>query len=131
MKKTSMLIIFCTIILISCSPFSISNQTTFDEKTSEQSDILKPDIEYSIINIDKGTSATPNKCIIDIRLSNLIQEEDINQIAKYVKEIEGAKCEPLFIYYFLENNQPGIDSAWAYSNFNPDLEVKINGMTVD
>jgi hypothetical protein len=68
---------------------------------------------------------------LDIRLPNRISEDEIKHIAEYIYENEGADCSPLFIYYFLPDEEPGIDGAWAYSWFNPQLEVKINGMDLE
>jgi hypothetical protein len=68
---------------------------------------------------------------LDIRLPNRISEDEIKHIAEYINQNEGADCSPLFIYYFLPDEEPGIDGAWAYSWFNPQLEVKINGMNLE
>lgn len=127
----SFLIIALSMLIVSCSSSSTSIPTDYKESNSDAAKILKPDVEFTIINIDKGTSATPKKCIIDVQLPRQIQYEKIGQIAEYIKNNEGSQCTPLFIYYFLANDQPGIDSAWAYSSFNPNLEVKINGMTIE
>lgn len=120
-----LLFLFCE----SCSS-DLSQKSASDNNLSAQSNDLQLNIDYTIINIEKGTPATPKKCIIDVRLAEIIQEEDIKQIAENIKNNEGAKCEPLFIYYFVGNDQPGIDAAWAYSNYSPNLEININGMTI-
>jgi hypothetical protein len=90
--------------------------------------VPKPDVGYSVIDIERGSST---KCILDIRLPNRISEDEIKHIAEYINQNEGADCSPLFIYYFLPDEEPGIDGAWAYSWFNPQLEVKINGMNLE
>lgn len=134
-KKVSILFILLLIttvsmMIVSCSSSSSSVPSGYEVSNTDVPEISKPDVEYTIINIEKGTPATPKKCIIYVRLTNQIQDEKIGQIAEYLKINEGSQCSPLYIYYFLANDQPGVDSAWAYSNFNPDLEVKINGMTL-
>jgi len=88
----------------------------------------KPNTDYTLINKEKDA---PTKCILDIRLSDRISEDEIKNLANYIKQNEGTGCSPLFIFYFLPNQIPGIDAAWAYSHFNPQLEVKINGMSLE
>jgi hypothetical protein len=64
-------------------------------------------------------------------LPDRIPENDIAQVAKYISQNEGAGCSPLFIFYFLPDETPGIDTAWAYSHFSPQLEVGINGLSLE
>lgn len=90
--------------------------------------IPKPDVSYTLINMEKGSST---KCILDIRLSGRIPEEKIKRIAEYIVENEGKGCSPLFIFYFLPDEKPGIDMAWAFSHYNPQLEIKINGLDLE
>ena len=87
-----------------------------------------PYINYTIINIEHGSST---KCLLYVRLLNKISESEIGLIAEYIKQNEGVGCSPIYIYYYLPNEEPGKDSAWAYSNFNPQLEVKITGLDLD
>jgi hypothetical protein len=88
----------------------------------------EPRLEYSLINIEKGFGT---KCIMDIRLPDRISVDKIKQIAEFISENEGLDCSPLYLYYFLPNEKPCIDTAWAYSHFNPQLEVKINGLDLE
>ncbi|MDP2976482.1 MAG: hypothetical protein Q8N45_09775, partial [Anaerolineales bacterium] len=40
----------------------------------------KPDVDFSVIDIERGSST---KCLLDIRLPNLISEDEITHIAEY------------------------------------------------
>jgi len=102
--------------------------TSYTESFPTETLISKPDVNYTLINMEKGSST---KCILDIRLPNRISEDEIKNIAEYIYQNEGANCSPLFIFYFLPDEEPGIDTAWAYSHFNPQLEVKINGLNLE
>lgn len=87
-----------------------------------------PKINYSIINKESGQST---ECIIDVRLPDRISEDEVNRLAEHIKENEGINCSPLYIYYFLPNDTPGKDTAWAYSFFNPELISKINCLDIN
>jgi hypothetical protein len=115
--------IFLFLFLTGCTP-DMAN--SFIETFSTKTPALR--LDYSIINIEKGTAT---KCILDIRLPDRISVDKIKQIAEFISENEGSGCSPLFLYYFLPNEKPGIDTAWAYSHFNPQLEVKINGLDLE
>jgi hypothetical protein len=100
-------------------------------ESSQETQMIKTpmvDVNYTVINLEKGSST---KCIFDIRIQNRISENDIKHIAEYIYGNEGVGCSPLFIFYFLPDEKPGIDTAWAYSHFYPELEVKINGLDLE
>ena len=119
-------------ILSACSstsnPSGLSYNSTSIPPAQSETRISKPDVNYTLIDKELGSST---ECTLDIRLPNRISEDEIKHIAEYIYENEGADCSPLFIYYFLPDEKPGIDMAWAYSWFNPQLEVKINGMDIE
>lgn len=86
-----------------------------------------PKIDYSLINKETFSSS---KCILDIRLNDRITKDEIVILAEHFYRNEGAGCSPLYIFYFLPNDTLGKDSAWAFSHFNPLLEIKINGLEI-
>ncbi|MCJ7530043.1 MAG: hypothetical protein MUO64_03295 [Anaerolineales bacterium] len=103
------------------------NSTTTPNPTDTEEFTTTP-TNYSMINKELGSST---KCILHIRLPDRIPEEKIKSLAEYLQENEGKNCFPLYIYYFLPDDVPGTDMAWAYSNFNPELEIKINGLDLE
>jgi len=96
------------LFITSCTSGSTSSYT---ESFPTETMLSKPDVNYTLINMEKGSNATPLKCILDIRLPNRISEDEIKQIAEYIYQNEGADCSPLYIYYFLPDEEPGIDGA--------------------
>ncbi len=86
---------------------------------------LSPLPRYTLINKELGSNT---KCILDIRLEDRIEEGQIRALAEHLRTAEGANCSPLFIFYFLPGDVPGTDIAWAYSHYNPDLQVNINAL---
>jgi len=107
--------VFILLLLVSCGSGSVNTYP-------------RPDISYTFMNIKKGSSS---KCDLDIRLPNRISKDNIVQVAEYISQNEGAGCSPLFIFYFLPDETPGIDAAWAYSHFDPQLNVGINGLSLE
>lgn len=85
--------------------------------------VSKPEIEYQILGMEIGRTA---KCVMNIRLPEKITEGEIEHLARYFLENEGRGCSPLFIFYYLPGDEVLYESAWAYSHFNPELEIKIS-----
>lgn len=67
---------------------------------------------------------------IDIRLDKKVKKDFLQKLALKLREAEPRKCERLFITYYLPGMTPG-SGAWATSHFNPNLEVKIMGTTLE
>ncbi|MEQ9507117.1 MAG: hypothetical protein RLO80_12705 [Hyphomonas sp.] len=83
--------------------------------------------EYSII--DRAASP-PQKLAIDIRLPKKVSEQELATIARHLKNQEVSDFDRIFILYYLPEMQVGA-GAWASSHFDPELEVKILGLSQD
>lgn len=125
----------CILLLLSLFLFitSCSAETQIVETQVTETQVLatripKPEVNYGIINNEKDFSG---KCVLNIRLPNRIYRNELTQIAEYVYENDGKGCTPLFIFYFLPDIEPEIHSAWAWSHFNPQLELTIVGLDLD
>jgi len=82
---------------------------------------------YRIIKAEKFQTI---KCVLYIGLSKKISKEELRQLATKLREEEPNKYDRMFIMHYL----PGMDvnsTAWATTHFNPELDVKILGTTVD
>lgn len=88
---------------------------------------LPSDLEYTI----EKTTRIPNlKLGLDVRLNHKISEQTLKVLAEKLRVDDGRTYARTFILYYL----PGmvIDSgAWASTHFNPDLEVKILGLSLE
>ncbi len=91
--------------------------------TPTRAPAVKPDIDYSVLNMEIGRAG---KCVLEIELPDRISEDEVTRMAYYLSENEGKDCAPLFIFYYLPGQERKYESAWAYSHFNPDLQVKIS-----
>jgi len=123
-KSNFVFVIILIVLATACTKSSTQDSSLILDETQ----VSKSSISYVVINFDRETSS---KCILDIRLQNRISEEEIALLAEDIHEKEASDCSPLYIYYFLPDEKPGIDIAWAYSFFTPQLEVKINGLDLD
>lgn len=135
--KLWIFIIVSTVFLVACSSNARETQSMETLVASGmQTEIAKfptdtpePLPDYILLNKELGSSNA--KCVLDIRLHDRILESQIKDLAEYIKSTDGVNCSPLFIFYFLPGEVPGIDFAWAYSHYNPGLEVNINGLDLE
>lgn len=84
-------------------------------------------VDYTVINDE---TLHDIKRTIDIRLKEKITKEQLRALAFKLKSKNPNEFERTFICYLL----PGMKlnaGAWATTHFNPDLEVRILGLTVD
>ena len=84
-------------------------------------------VSYTII--DKSNMGNI-KSSIDIRLEKKVSKEFLHKLALKLQKAEHRKYDRMFITYYLPGMKPG-SGAWATSHFNPSLEVKILGMTIE
>ncbi|QUN05100.1 hypothetical protein KDN34_12870 [Shewanella yunxiaonensis] len=82
---------------------------------------------YTIIS-DNGFRDV--KRSVDVRLDKKVSAEVLKTIALKLKNSELKKYERTFIAYYLPDMKVGA-GAWATTHFDPELEVKILGLTAD
>lgn len=116
-KIKNIMFVFLFIAIVGCTP-----------TTPISPAVQKPNVPFSIISSNKDSNG---KCIISVQLKDLLIKSDVVQVASYIKSNSGDGCSKIWVYFFLPGDKPGVDGAWAYVSYTPDLEVKINGMTVE
>ena len=85
------------------------------------------DVSYTIIS----SAVTPGfKKTLDIRLNRKVPEEVLRTIATQLKNSDQHNYERTFIVYYLPGMKVG-SLAWATSHFDPDLQVRIIGVSSD
>lgn len=84
-------------------------------------------VNYTIIEKSRLGSI---KYSVDIRLSKKVSENFLQLLALKIRKEEPRKYDRMFITYYLPGMTPG-SGAWATSHFNPNLEVKILGTTIE
>lgn len=91
-----------------------------------QEPIIPDDVAYSII--DSSTLAGIKRSL-DVRLNKKVSERTLRAIALKLKSQDSRDYDRTFIIYYLPWMAVG-SGAWATTHFNPDLEVRILGLTV-
>ena len=121
--------IFCFIVYAvyqgNKSSYSNPKQSSYLESNGKS--LSNQDINYTVI--EKSTLGSI-KCSIDIRLEKKISKEALKQLALDLRDAESKQYDRMFILYYLPNMPPGA-GAWATSHFNPNLEIKILGTTIE
>jgi len=85
------------------------------------------DVSYSVID----TSTLPGfKRSLDVRLNKKVSEATLRAIALELKSEDNRTYERTFIMYYLPDMTVGA-GAWATTHFNPDLQVRILGLTAE
>ena len=122
----------CTVPTHTASESSreIVSQKKQKEEVRIESNVAKneeDDITYSIIDSD---TFLDYKHSLDVRLNKKISEDALRVIAFKLKAQDPRSYERTFICYYLPGMR--VDAgAWATTHFNPNLKVKILGMTAD
>jgi Putative peptidoglycan binding domain len=80
---------------------------------------------YKIIKVNRLGNI---KCSITVRLSHKVSEDTLRQLAIKLHDKEPKKYDRMFITYYLPGMTIGA-GAWATTHFNPNLDVRILGMT--
>jgi hypothetical protein len=86
---------------------------------------IPADVTYTVIN----TEVIPGiKRSLDVRLSRKVEEDVLRSVALNLKRDDPKRYERTFIVYYLPDMEVGA-GGWATTHFNPELEVKILGLT--
>lgn len=85
------------------------------------------DVTYSIIGSD---TFLDYKRSLDVRLNRKVSEDTLSALALKLKAQDPKIYERTFICYYLPGMEVGA-GAWATTHFNPNLEVKILGLTAE
>jgi hypothetical protein len=82
-------------------------------------------VVYSIIKTETVASA---KRSLDVRLNQRVSEDVLRAIALELKGQDATRYDRTFILYYLPDMEVGA-GAWASTHFNPNLEVRILGLS--
>jgi hypothetical protein len=85
------------------------------------------DFTYEIIKTERRGDI---KCMLTVTLSERISEQQLRRLALELRSKETKQYDRMFITYYLSGMEIGA-GAWATSHFNPDLDVRILGMTAE
>ena len=86
---------------------------------------IPSDVSYTLIDSDV---MRPVKRSLTVRLNKKVSEDVLREIATELKGRDHRSYDRTFITYYLPDMAVG-SGAWATTHFDPDLEVKILGLT--
>lgn len=98
-----------------------------DDRPKLQEPIILDDVSYSIID---SSTLPVIKRSLDVRLNKKVSEKTLRAIALKLKSQDSRDHDCTFITYYLPGMTVGA-GAWATTHFNPDLEVRILGLTAE
>lgn len=108
----------------------IVSQKKQKEEVRIESNVAKNEednITYSIIDSD---TFLDYKRSLDVRLNKKVSEDTLRVIALKLKAQDPRSYERTFICYYLPGMEVGA-GAWATTHFNPNLDIKILGITAE
>ena len=118
-SKLMCLTTLLTIALIGC------NDGSREQRQSKEA--IPKDVTYSIID----TKVVPGvKRSLDVRLNRKVTEDVLRSIALQLKSQDPKEYERTFITYYLPDMKLGA-GAWATTYFDPDLDIRILGLTAE
>ena len=109
------------------APLTTATTQTKAAPVSTPSSAIPDDVTYTVIN---ETKLPGIKRSVDIRLNKPVSEHMLTAIAKTVKASDSTNYERSFIGYYLPDMQ--VDAGyWATTHYNPNLDVRILGLSAD
>jgi hypothetical protein len=97
------------------------------ESVADSSSVIPADVTYTIID---ETKLLRIKRSVEIRLNKRVSEDTLAAIAKAVKASDESDYERTFIGYYLPAMKVN-EGYWATTHYDPDLNVRILGLSAD
>lgn len=135
MRHLLTLITIASLLIVGCDDSQQSHTLRQPSAASQpsqqgpklQEPIIPDDVSYSIIE----SSTLPGiKRSLDVRLNKKVSQRTLRAIALKLKSQDSRDYDRTFITYYLPGMAVG-SGAWATTHFNPDLEVRILGLTAE
>lgn len=124
-----------SLVIVACDDrqqSQISRQPSAPSQPAQQrpnpyAPIIPDDVSYSIID---SSTLRGIKRQLDVRLNKKVSERTLRAIALKLKSQDSRHYDRTFITYSLPGMVVGT-GAWATTHFNPNLEVRILGLTAE
>lgn len=97
----------------------------FPAELQAQEKKIPTDVSYSVVNSD---IVPGEKRGLEVRINKRVSKEVLRAIAQELKSRGSGKHERTFIDYYLPDMEIGA-GAWATTHFEPDVNVRILGLT--
>lgn len=127
-KNIFTIYLFSILVFYGCKNETVnndpSNYSKSDDATKQENKLEK---DWKIF--DEEIDPAFNKTKVYVRLEKAIDEQALSKIAHQIKDSR-KKHEKVYIFYLLPDQEKG-KGAWAYSHFTPQLEIKIQGTSIE
>ena len=120
----------CLILAISvsgCEAEPTSQKLEAEVKASEPLTEETAETSFSILS---DTEIGNTKRSVDVRLADKVSEAELREYALTIKNSSINTYANTFITYYLPDTEVG-SGAWASTHFNPDLDVRILGLSLE
>ena len=121
MRQTTYLAIAIVVFIAGCGDTSTPPS---DQSTAIS---IPNDVTYTIIDENIGPGS---KRFLGIRLNRKVSEDVLTTIAMKLKNTDPNTYDRTFIGYYLPDMQVNA-GYWATTHFNPNLDIRILGLTVE
>jgi hypothetical protein len=122
------LAILVSFVLVACDGKQVQSSTTEIYQAKEQSTELAS-VKVDVSIIDKHLIPGIKRGLT-VRLDKKISKEVLIDVAHKIKQSDPSNYERTLILYLLPNMPLG-EGAWASTNFDPELEVRIFGLSLE
>lgn len=133
--RTVAILILTVSALVACEGYSqpespqksSNNRRTAERIPRPPATAIPEDVTFTVIKQDRYGDT---KRSLDIRLNRKVPKDVLRTIALQLKDADSGRYERTFIVYYLPEMQVGA-GGWATTHFNPNLEVRILGLTIE
>lgn len=127
-------IVLASLVITGCdapSQSSQQHQSTLPNQQQQAAAMTATSIPSDVSFTIADSHTVPGiKRSLDVRLNKKVSEENLRVIALKLKADDPRNYERTFIAYYLPDMTIGA-GAWATAHFNPNLEVRILGLTAE
>ena len=113
----------CLFLVISCLGILLVDDSG-QQRSAQRPE--SPNVDYSIVDSDIRPGI---KRGLDVRIDKKLSEDELRRLAFEIRDSDPNTYKRTFICYYLPDMKVGA-GAWATTHFNPELEVRILGLTV-
>ena len=103
---------------------------TANEQSRQSRQTATQQRSQTVYTVTNEESFGEEKLSLEIRLERRVSEEELKEIAMELKNARSEKYKRTFIGYHVAG-MPTNTGYWATTHFNPDLEVRILGLSPD
>lgn len=122
------LAILVSFVLVACDGKQKQSSTPEISQAKEPNTELAP-VKVDVSIIDKHVIPGIKRGLT-VRLNKKISKEVLIDVAHKIKQSDPSNYERTLILYLLPNMPQG-EGAWASTNFDPELEVRIFGLSLE